>query len=178
VIFTKSVVDGAFIIEPMPHHDERGNFARIWCQQEFEERGLASRIAQCSVSVNQSRGTLRGLHYQAAPCEETKVVRCTAGAIYDVVVDLRRHSPTYLQHVALVLSAANRLMMYVPEGCAHGFQTLEDDTEISYQMSEPYSPAHGRGVRWNDPAFGIEWPLSEPILNERDRDYPDYLAHK
>jgi dTDP-4-dehydrorhamnose 3,5-epimerase len=131
---------------------------------------------QCSVSFNGRKGTLRGLHFQTAPYEEAKVIRCTRGAIHDVIVDLRPASPTFKQHLALVLSAENGKMLYVPEGFAHGFQTLEDNTEVSYQMSQFYSPEHARGIRWNDPAFGIEWPTGERIILERDQSYPDFSA--
>jgi dTDP-4-dehydrorhamnose 3,5-epimerase len=132
------------------------------------------RVAQCNVSFNKKQGTLRGLHYQVAPFEEAKLVRCTHGAIYDVIVDLRPGSSSFLRHATVVLSAGNRRMLYVPEGCAHGFQTLEDDSEVFYQMSERYSAEHARGVRWNDPAFGIEWPPAERIMTDRDRTYPDF----
>jgi dTDP-4-dehydrorhamnose 3,5-epimerase len=157
-----------------PREDERGFFARVWCERECGERGMNLRVAQCNVSFNKKRGTLRGLHYQAAPFEEAKLVRCTRGAIYDVVVDLRPGSPSFKRHLAVVLSAENRRALYVPEGCGHGFQTLEDDTEVFYQMSAPYSADHARGVRWNDPAFGIEWPPADRIMADRDRTYPDF----
>jgi dTDP-4-dehydrorhamnose 3,5-epimerase len=176
MIFRPTPVAGAYVIEPQPHVDERGSFARVWCQHELEAQGLSTRIAQCNVSSNRSRGILRGLHYQAAPHEEVKLVRCTAGAIYDVALDLRPDSPTYLRHAAVELSAENHLTLYIPQGCAHGFQTLQDDSEVFYQMSEFYAPGHGRGVRWNDPAFGIAWPIADPIMIDRDRDYPDYVV--
>lgn len=171
MIFTETAVRGAWLVEPEPHQDERGFFARLWCRREFAEHGLDTTIAQCSTSFNLRRGTLRGLHYQAAPHEEVKIVRCTRGAIYDVAVDLRVGSQTRGRHAAVELSAANGRMLYVPRGCAHGFQTLADDTEVFYQMSEFYAPESGRGVRWNDPAFGISWPLTPPILNARDAAY-------
>ncbi len=174
MIFLETVVKGAFLIEPERQEDTRGFFARTWCESECGARGLNTRVVQCSVSFNKRRGTLRGLHYQAPPHEEAKLVRCTRGSIYDVIVDLRPDSPTFRQHVAVVLSAENGRLLYVPEGCAHGFQTLEDDTEVSYQMSEFYSPDHARGVRWNDPAFGIEWPADERIILDRDQNYPDF----
>jgi dTDP-4-dehydrorhamnose 3,5-epimerase len=174
VIFTETPVTGAFLMDLEPREDERGFFARTWCEQECGERGMNLRIAQCNVSFNKKQGTLRGLHYQAAPFQEAKLVRCTRGAIYDVAVDLRPHSPSFKRHVTAVLSAGNRRMLYIPEGCAHGFQTLEDDTEIFYQMSERYSAEHARGVRWDDPAFGIEWPAAERIMADRDRTYPDF----
>lgn len=174
MIFTESPVKGAFLMDLEPREDERGFFARTWCEQECGERGMNLHVAQCNVSFNKKTGTLRGLHYQGAPFEEAKLVRCTRGSIYDVVVDLRPASPTFKRHLAVVLSAGNRRALYVPEGCAHGFQTLEDDTEVFYQMSAPYSADHARGVRWNDPAFGIAWPAAERIMADRDRTYPDF----
>src|SRR5262245_37082794 len=176
MIFTKTVIPGAFIIEPERIEDDRGFFARTWCEREVKGHGLATRWAQSSISYNKRRGTLRGLHYQAPPHEEAKLVRCTMGAIYDVIVDLRQDSPAFKQHVAVTLSAKNRTMLYVPEGCAHGFQTLEDETEVTYQISQFYSPEHGRGVRWDDPALAIPWPRAERVMIARDRDYPDLAA--
>lgn len=148
-------------------------FARTWCRHEFESKGLNSQLAQCSVSFNTRKGTLRGIHYQAAPYPETKLVRCTKGAIYDVIVDLRPVSSTYKQWIGAMLTAENRRMLYVPEGCGHGFLTLEDETEVFYQMSEFYHPDLARGVRWNDPAFGIAWPVEIEQISERDRIYPN-----
>lgn len=174
MIFAETAVAGVWTIAPERVEDHRGFFARTWCEREFAARGLADRWAQCSVSFNTRRGTLRGLHYQRAPHAEIKLVRCTAGALLDVVVDLRPESSTYLKHVAVELTASNRLMMYVPEGCAHGFQTLADGTEIFYQISVPYAPEHAAGVRWDDPAFGISWPNPDPIMSDRDREYPDF----
>lgn len=174
MIFTETKLKGAFVVEPERREDERGFFARSWCRKEFEAHDLNPVVAQCNVSFNRLKGTLRGMHYQAAPFAEAKLVRCTAGALYDVIIDLRRDSGTYKQHVAEVLSAANYRMLYVPEGFAHGFQTLEDDTEVFYQMSQFYSPEHARGVRYNDAAFGIEWMIREPVIAQRDRDYPDF----
>ena len=168
---------GAFIIEPEKMEDERGFFARTWDQKEFGAHGLNPRLVQCNTSFNKRAGTLRGMHYQAAPHEEAKLVRCTRGAIYDVIVDLRASSPTFKQWTAVELTAYNRLMLYVPEGFAHGFQTLEDETEVFYQMSEFYHPESARGVRWNDPAFGIEWPVAEKcIISERDNSFEDFKA--
>lgn len=174
MIFRPLEVSGAFLIEPEPIPDERGFFERLWCQREFEEHGLLARIAQCSHSINKKKGTLRGLHYQLAPHAEAKVVLCTKEAIYDVILDLRPASPTFRKHAAVTLTAENRLMAYVPEGCAHGFETLEDGTEVLYLISESYQPDHARGVRWNDPAFDIPWPPGEKILSERDRSCPDF----
>jgi dTDP-4-dehydrorhamnose 3,5-epimerase len=176
VIFTETKLQGAFILELDKREDDRGFFARSWCQKEFQAHHLNPRIVQCNVSFNRMKGTLRGMHYQAAPLAEAKLVRCTAGALYDVIIDLRPDSPTYKQHVSEVLSAANYKMMYVPEGFAHGFQTLEDDTEIFYQMSEFYSPEYARGVRYNDPAFGINWMIGNPVIVDRDRNYPDFIG--
>jgi dTDP-4-dehydrorhamnose 3,5-epimerase len=166
--FTPLPVAGAFLIEPLPQEDARGFFARVFCSEEFRAYDLDARVAQCSVSYNRRRGTLRGMHYQVAPHEETKVVRCTSGAIHDVVLDLRPASATHRTWIALELSAANHAMVYVPKGCAHGFQTLEDDAEVFYQISEPYAPECARRVRFDDPAFGIAWPLTTPVLSEAD----------
>ena len=152
--------------------DDRGFFARSFCQDEFRARGLAPVVAQCNVSWNRRRGTLRGLHYQAAPHEEAKLVRCTRGAVWDVIVDLREGSPTRLLWHAVELNAENRTALYIPAGFAHGFQTLVHDTEVLYQMGEFYHADLSRGLRWNDPALGIAWPLADPILSERDRTYP------
>ena len=174
MIFTETRIPGAFLIEPEPLEDERGFFARTWCQREFKAQGLSPQLVQCSISFNKKKGTLRGMHYQAAPHEEAKLVRCTKGAIYDVILDLRPWSPTFKQHVAVVLSAQNRKMLYVPEGVAHGFQTLEDETEVFYQMSEFYTPEWARGVRWDDPAFDIPWPADARVIAARDRSYSDY----
>jgi dTDP-4-dehydrorhamnose 3,5-epimerase len=176
VIFTETSIQGAWLVAPEPARDHRGFFARTWCAREFGARHLADRWVQCSISFNERRGTLRGLHYQRAPYGEAKLVRCTMGALYDVVLDLRRTSPTFKKHIGVELSASNRLMIYVPDGCAHGFQTLEDETEIFYQISEFYRPEHTAGVRWDDPAFGIAWPHADPIMSERDRRYPDFAG--
>ena len=176
MIFTETKLQGAFILELDKREDDRGFFARSWCQKEFQAHHLNPRIVQCNISFNRVKGTLRGMHYQAAPLAEAKLVRCTAGALYDVIIDLRPDSPTYKQHVSEVLSAANYKMMYVPEGFAHGFQTLEDNTEIFYQMSEFYSAEHARGVRYNDPAFGINWMIGNPVIVDRDRNYPDFIG--
>lgn len=166
---------GLHVVEMEPRCDMRGFFARTWCQREFEAAGLDARLVQCSMSHNIRRGTLRGMHYQASPFEEAKLVRCTAGAIHDVVIDLRHGSDTYLRSFAVELSAANRRSLYIPAGFAHGFQTLVDDTEVFYQMSEFFAPEHARGIRWNDTRFAIEWPLPDPIILDRDESYPDYV---
>jgi len=174
MIFTETRVKGAFVIDLERRTDHRGLFARVWCQHEFEARGLTARLAQVNVSFNPFKGTLRGMHLQASPHEEAKVVSCTRGAIYDVVLDLRQGSPTYLRWDAVELTDANRRMLYVHAGCAHGFQTLEDETGLLYLMSEFYSPEDARGVRYDDPAFGIRWPLAVESISDRDRAWPDY----
>jgi dTDP-4-dehydrorhamnose 3,5-epimerase len=174
MIFKGTDIDGVWVIEPERHDDERGFFARTWEPEEFTERGLNSDLAQCSISYNRQRGTLRGLHYQAAPHEEAKLVRCTAGAIFDVAVDLRPDSPTFRDWFGVELSAENRLALFVPEGCAHGFLTLADDSEVHYQISQAYVPDAGRGVRWDDPAFAIRWPSEVVVINERDKSYADF----
>ncbi len=175
MVFTKTQLAGVFIIEPERLEDERGFFARTWCQREFEAHHLNASLAQCNISFNRGRGTLRGLHYQVAPHEEAKLVRCTMGSIYDVVVDLRLQSATFRMWIAVELTATNRKMLYVPERVAHGFQTLEDNTEVFYQMSDFYHPECARGVRWNDPAFGVQWPLSVETMSARDQQYPDFV---
>ncbi|MGH7232565.1 MAG: dTDP-4-dehydrorhamnose 3,5-epimerase [Nitrospiraceae bacterium] len=175
MIFTETALKGAFIIDPERLEDERGFFARIWCRQEFERHGLAFSVAQCNLSYNKARGTLRGMHYQDAPHEETKLVWCARGGIYDVIIDLRPTSSTYKQHVAVAITDQNRRMLYIPKRFAHGFQTLEDNTEVCYSMSEFYQPKYARGVRWNDPAFGIQWPVDERIISRRDQSYPDFI---
>ncbi len=174
MLFTETKLKGAFVIEPQLLEDDRGFFARTWCQRELVAQGLNPHLVQCSISFNKKKGTLRGMHYQVSPHEEVKIVRCTKGAIHDVIIDLRRESPTFKQYVAVVLKADNRKMLYIPERFAHGFQTLEDDTEIFYQMSEIYEPTCARGVKWNDPAFAIEWPPAERLIIERDQTYPDF----
>jgi dTDP-4-dehydrorhamnose 3,5-epimerase len=174
VVFKPLEIAGVLLIEPQLYHDERGFFARTWCQQEFKAHGLNPRFVQCSISSNTRKGTLRGMHYQIAPYREAKLVRCTHGIIYDVVIDLRPESPTFKRHVAQELSAENRHMLYVPEGVAHGFLTLADNTEVLYQMSEFWAPDYARGVRWNDPAFAISWPAQPEIIAERDQKYADF----
>jgi dTDP-4-dehydrorhamnose 3,5-epimerase len=174
VIFTETKLAGVFVIKPERHEDERGFFARTWCQREFEEHGLHARLVQCNVSFNKKMGTLRGMHYQVAPHAEAKLVRCTIGAIYDVVLDLRSASSTFKQWIAVELTAEHGKMLYIPEGLAHGFQTLQDNVEVFYQMTQFYHPESARGVRWNDVAFGVGWPLPTPILSEKDRNYPDF----
>lgn len=174
MIFRPTELPGAYVIEPERHEDVRGYFARTFCEKEFAARGLETRVVQCSVSFNRRRGTVRGMHYQAAPFEEVKLVRCSRGAIYDVIIDLRQDSPTFKKHFAVQLDEQNGKTVYVPGGLAHGFQTLEDDTEVFYQMSQIYSAGHARGVRWNDRAFGIHWPEADSTIVDRDRSYPDF----
>ena len=217
MIFTETNLKGAYLIEIEPIEDERGFFARSFCQEEVRLHGINMNIAQCNISFNKKKGTLRGMHYQAAPYEEAKLVRCVRGAIYDVIIDLRPDSPTYCKWIAveltglgfqfaadssqmtayspqlaahssqltaqgspsaaysLPLTAYCYLMLYIPQGFAHGFLTLEDDTEVFYQMSEFYAPGYGRGIRWNDPAFGITWPGEINVISDQDLTYPDFV---
>lgn len=168
MIFTETKLKGAFIIDLEPHRDRRGFFARTFCAQEFEAHGLKSTIAQCNLSYNHQKGTLRGMHYQIPPVSETKVVSCVRGAIYDVIIDLRPDSPTYTQHIAVELTAENRRALYIPELFAHGFQTLTDDAEVLYQMGEFYTPGYDRGIRYDDPMFSIEWQLPVSVISDRD----------
>ena len=175
MIFTETRLKGVFIVEMEKLEDERGFFARTFCQEEFKAHGLTPKVVQCNISFNKRRGTLRGMHYQVAPHEEAKLVRCTRGAIYDVVIDLNPQSPTFKQWIGAELTEENRRLFYVPRGFAHGFQTLEDSTEVFYQMSDFYHPECVRGVRWNDPAFGIDWPHCERIISARDQQYPDFV---
>ena len=170
--FVETPVAGAWVIELEPFEDERGFFARSFCAREFEARGLETRLVQCNLSWNRRKGTLRGMHYQRPPAAEAKLVRCVRGALFDVVLDLRSGSPTEGRHHGVELSAANRRSLYIPPGCAHGFQSLVDDTEILYQMSEFYTPEAGAGVRHDDPRFGIAWPLPVAVISDRDRDWP------
>jgi dTDP-4-dehydrorhamnose 3,5-epimerase len=173
--FQELEIPGAFVIGLEQHTDDRGFFARAWCGQEFEAHGLNPALAQVNLSFNELAGTLRGMHYQRAPHEEAKCVRCTRGAIYDVVLDLRAPSRTYMQWTAVELTAENRLMVYVPEGCAHGYQTLVDGTETFYLVSEFYAPGSEGGVRWNDPAFGIDWPdAADRVMSPKDAAWPDF----
>lgn len=175
--FTQTPLAGVYVIDIESIVDERGFFARAWCAKEFEAHGLGTGIVQTNVSFNEKAGTLRGMHYQIAPHEEAKLVRCTAGAIYDVVIDLRPASATYKRHFAAELTAENHRMLYIPAGIAHGFQTLADRSEVFYQMEAFFAPQSARGVRWNDPAFGIEWPpATRRILSDRDANWPDFAG--
>jgi len=174
MIFHKTKLARVFEINLELKSDERGFFARSWCQKEFECQGLNPKVVQCNVSFNARKGTLRGMHYQDTPFQEAKLVRCARGVIYDVVLDLRPQSSTFKDWIAVVLTAEKRNMLYVPEGCAHGFLTLENETEVFYQMSEFYHAELSRGVRWNDPAFQIAWPDKVEVISDRDRTYPDF----
>ena len=174
MIFQPTGLAGAYVIAIERLSDERGFFARSFCAREFEDHGLNPSLAQCNISYNRHAGTLRGMHFQASPFEEAKLVRCTRGAIHDVIIDLRPDSPTFMQHVGVQLTPDARNMLYVPEGFAHGFLTLEDHTEVFYQMSEFYVPGAARGFRWDDPAFAIDWPASVSVISERDAAYPDF----
>ena len=175
MLFTPLEIPGAFLVDIEPKTDDRGFFARSYCKKEFEAHGLGTRLSQCNISYSEAVGTLRGMHIQLAPYQEAKLVRCTRGSLYDVMVDLRRDSPTYCKWFGVTLTAASRQAVYVPEGCAHGFQTLEPASEAFYQVSEYYSKEFERGYRWNDPAFGIVWPLPDPVLSPRDRAHADYI---
>ncbi|MGA9995462.1 MAG: dTDP-4-dehydrorhamnose 3,5-epimerase [Pyrinomonadaceae bacterium] len=175
MIFTETKLKGAFIIEPERLEDERGFFARSWSEREFAARGLSGKLDECNISFNKRKGILRGMHFQAAPFAQAKLVRCTMGAIYDVAVDLRSNSETFKQWVAVELTAENRLMFFIPEGFAHGFQTLSDNAEVFYQMSGVFHPQSASGVRWDDPAFAIEWPPGERTMIARDLEYEDFI---
>lgn len=172
MLFRQTDIEDVWIVDLEPIEDERGWFARTHCAETFASRGLTASFAQCSASYNRRRGTLRGLHFQAFPAEEAKLVRCVRGALFDVAVDLRSESRTYGQWVSVELTADNRRAVLIPEGFAHGFQTLADDTELFYQISVPYQPELSRGVAWNDPALDIPWPIDQPIMSERDRSLP------
>lgn len=173
--FREAKIAGVFEVCLEPRTDDRGFFARAWCQKEFEAQGLNSTVVQCNISRNARKGTLRGMHYQTHPFSETKVVRCTRGAVYDVVLDLRPESKTFKQWVSVVLTEESGNMVYIPDGCAHGFLSLKDGSDVFYQMSEFYNPEAARGVRWDDDAFGIVWPEKIEVISERDRTYPDFI---
>ncbi len=176
MIFKETHLAGAYVIEPRIIGDERGFFARAWCQKEFEAHGLEAALVQSNLSFNKFKGTLRGMHRQIAPAEEVKLVRCTKGAIFDVIVDLRPDSPTHTQWFGIELTESNHTMLYVPRGFAHGYQTLADDCEVFYQVSEFYTPECERGARYDDPAFGIEWPLPVTTVSPKDQGWPDYAG--
>jgi dTDP-4-dehydrorhamnose 3,5-epimerase len=178
MIFTEARLKGSYLIEPERVEDGRGFFARTWCRREFEKRGMKGSFVQCNISFNKKKGTLRGMHYNARPYQEAKLVRCTMGAIFDVIIDLRPDSPTFMRWGGFDLTAANRRMLYVPEGFAHGFLTLDDETEVFYQMSEFYEPGYERGIRWDDPLFGIDWPAEVKVISDRDLEFqllPSYF---
>ena len=176
MIFTETELKGAFIIELKKLEDDRGFFARSWCQNEFEAHGLNTRIVQANVSYNKKKGTLRGMHYQKAPHEETKLVRCVRGAIYDVIIDLRPTSPTRGQWIGVELTEGNYKMLYVPENFAHGFETLEDESEVIYQVSQFYTPGAENGIRWDDLAFNIAWPLEVQVISDKDKSWSNYMV--
>jgi dTDP-4-dehydrorhamnose 3,5-epimerase len=172
--FESTAIPGVWLLELERREDSRGSFARAFCEREFSAHGLLIRFPQCNLSENQQRGTLRGMHFQNEPKPEIKLVRCVRGSVYDVVLDLRRDSPAYCQWIGIELTAENGRSLYIPAGVAHGFQTLEDNTALYYHMSEFYEPALAAGVRWNDPAFHIDWPIAEPVLSDKDAAYPDF----
>ena len=174
MIFNETKLKGAFILDLEKRGDERGFFARVFCRNEFEAHGLNPFVAQANTSLSRVKGTLRGMHFQRAPHQEAKLVRCTRGALLDVIIDLRPDSPTFKQWVGVELTSENNRMLYVPEGFAHGFQTLVDDTEVTYLVSEFYAPDSEGGVRYNDPVFGIDWPLEPTVLSDKDRNWPDF----
>jgi len=178
MIFTEIELKGAFIIEPNRIEDERGFFARSWCKKEFENHQLNPHLMQCNISFNKKKGTLRGMHYQIKPYEEAKLVRCTMGAIFDVIIDIRLESDTFLQWFSVELNAENRNMLYIPKGFAHGFQTIVDNSEVFYQMSEFYAPDYARGIRWNDPLFRINWPENITSISTKDKNYKDFEPNK
>jgi dTDP-4-dehydrorhamnose 3,5-epimerase len=174
--FTETTLTGAFVVEIAPAADKRGFFARTYCAREFEEHGLKPAVAQANLSFNHKQGTLRGMHYQLPPAAETKLVRCTAGAIYDVIIDLRPNSPSYLQHFGIELTAENRKALYVPEMFAHGYLTLTDGAEVVYQVGEFYTPGYERGLRYDDPKFNIEWPLGVEVISDKDAAWAPFAA--
>ena len=176
MIFKETKLKGAFVIEIEKREDERGFFARAWCKREFEDHGLNAQLVQANIAFSRKKGTLRGMHYQAPPYEEAKLIRCIKGGVFDVIIDIRPDSPQYKEWFGLQLTSDNYKMLYVPEGFAHGYQTLDDNTEVFYPASQFYSPESERGVRWDDPAFGIEWPETDNlVMSEKDKTWPDYL---
>jgi dTDP-4-dehydrorhamnose 3,5-epimerase len=178
MVFTETSLKGAYVIDLDRLEDERGFFARSFCQKEFAAHGMKAHIAQCNISFNQQKGTIRGMHFQRAPKAEAKLVRCTRAVIFDVIVDLRAGSPTYCKWISVELSATNYRALYIPEGFAHGFQTLEDATEVFYLMFEFFSPEHQSGLRYDDPAFKVVWPMANPIMSDRDLSYPLFDREK
>lgn len=178
MIFTPAKIAGAWLIDLDCKSDDRGFFARAWCEREFAEHGLIKPFVQTNLSHNHRAGTLRGMHFQSEPYPEAKLMRCIAGSIYDAIVDLRPDSPTYLQWTGVELSASNRRMFYVPDGCAHGYQALTDGAEVIYQVTACYTPGFEGGIRWNDPAFAIDWPVREPIVSAKDSSWPDFAPQQ
>jgi dTDP-4-dehydrorhamnose 3,5-epimerase len=174
MVFTQTRIEGAYIVDPQRIEDDRGFFARAWCKKEFAEHNLKTQIAQVNAGFSPRKGTIRGMHYQRAPHEEVKICRCVMGAIYDVLTDLRPHSATYKEWLAVELTPENGRMLYIPEGCAHGYQTLVDNSELWYFTSQFYAPGYATGVRYNDPVFAIEWPLPVQVISDADRSWPDY----
>jgi len=174
MIFTETKLAGAYLIQSEEIADERGFFARVWCQDELKTKGLDSNLVQCNISYNKIKGTVRGMHYQIAPYQEVKLVRCTQGAIYDIIIDIRANSPTFKQWIGVKLTASNRYILYIPKDFAHGFQTLTDNTEVLYQMSQFYKPEAARGIRWDDPSFDISWLVPITLISEKDKHYPDF----
>ncbi|QHT69797.1 dTDP-4-dehydrorhamnose 3,5-epimerase [Rhodocytophaga rosea] len=174
MIFTETKLKGAFIVDVKRIEDERGFFGRSWCKKEMEEHGLNSNVVQANVSFNHKKGTLRGMHFQINPYQETKLIRCTKGAIYDVIIDLRKDSPTYKQWIGVELTEDNFRMLYVPEDFAHGFITLKDNTAVTYQVTQFYTPGAEAGIRWNDPTLGIEWPIPVEVISAKDENHPNY----
>jgi len=172
--FKETTLTGAYIIEVEPKGDERGFLARTFCKKEFASRGLETEVAQANLSFNAKKGTLRGMHFQVPPFGEAKLVQCLQGSVYDVIIDLRPDSETHRHWLAVEMSADDKKMLYIPEGFAHGFQALEDECVLYYLMFEFFAPEYARGVRWDDPAFGIKWPLPDPVISEKDRQWPDY----
>ena len=174
MIFNETKLKDAFIIDLEKHQDDRGFFARAYCEKEFRDHGIESAVVQANVSYNKYKHTMRGMHYQTEPYGEAKLVRCTKGAIYDVIIDVRKKSPTYKEWIGVELSEDNYRMLYVPEGFAHGFITLHDETEITYQVSEFYTPGAEKGIRWDDPEFDIDWPAEPAVISGKDENWPDY----
>lgn len=174
--FIETALKDAYIINPTPSLDERGGFMRSFCKKEFQSNNLPQDFVQCNISYNHKKGTLRGMHFQKAPFEEGKLVRCIRGAIYDVIIDLRRESSTFGKYFGINLSAENKISIYIPVGFAHGFLTLMDDTDVFYQMTEYYHPSAAQGYRWNDPFFKIDWPISNPIISSKDNSFPDFVS--
>jgi dTDP-4-dehydrorhamnose 3,5-epimerase len=174
MLFEATKLKNAFVIDLEIRDDHRGGFARTFCAKEFEQHGLKPVVAQCNMSFNYKKGTMRGMHYQLPPAAETKLVRCTRGAIYDVIIDMHPDSPTYLQHFGIELTAENRKALYVPEMFAHGYQALTDDAEVIYQVGEFYSPGYERGICYDDPTFSIEWPIPVTVISEKDANWPPF----